>query len=52
MAYVDKQKERENKKKYYLEHREIILNRARVWNLAHPERVKEIRRSFYYKRSI
>lgn len=49
MAYKDKQKERENKKKYYQEHREIILQRASAWNKLHAERRAVHRRNYYDK---
>jgi hypothetical protein len=32
MAYATKEKERENKRIYYLKHRKVILERAKKWN--------------------
>lgn len=49
MSYKDKNKEKENKRIYYLRNREKLLKRARDWNLAHPERVKEIRKNYLDK---
>lgn len=38
MAYKDKQKQKENKRQYYLANKEIIKERARLWNLEHKDR--------------
>ena len=38
MAYKNKEDAKRNKKTYYLRNKEIIKERARLWNLAHPER--------------
>ena len=46
MAYKNKKDEVENKRIYYLNHREIILERAKRWNKAHPDRVGWIRRNY------
>lgn len=40
MAYRYKEDEKENKRIYYLRNRDIILKRAREWNIKHSDKVK------------
>lgn len=42
MPNKDREKDREVKRKYYLENRQVILERAKKWNKKHPERRREI----------
>ena len=49
MAYKNKKDEIENKRIYYLNHRGIILARAKLWNKTHPKRVEEIRKKYKIK---
>jgi len=49
MAYKNKEKEIAWRRKYYREHREVILNRARLWNLNNPERAERNRKAFIKK---
>lgn len=55
MGYSDPEQEKLQKKKYYKKNRRRIIKRAKAWNKAHPERVREIKERFrennpeYYK---
>lgn len=52
MAYKNKKDETENKRIYYLNHREIILARAKRWNKLHPKRIKEIKHKYNEKLKV
>ena len=40
---LQREKKLEYHKRYYARHREDIIERNRLWNRSHPERMKELR---------
>lgn len=46
MPYKNKQDETKHRKKYYLEHREHIIQKATEWTLEHPDRRLETKRKW------
>jgi hypothetical protein len=46
MPYKDPIKQKEFKRRYYKEHRELLKARASDWNKKHPERYREIQEEY------
>lgn len=49
MSYKDKNQERAQRKVYYRKNRKVILERAKAWNLKHPDRIAENKKKFFEK---
>ena len=49
MAYKNKEKEKENKRIYYLKNRDIILTRSKKWNFINHIRYIERLRNYRNK---
>ena len=47
MSYQDKEKQRENKRKYYLKNRKFKIIKQRKWRKNNPQRLKEYNRKYY-----